>query len=415
MCRGTGKLGALLAVALSCLFTLVVAAALVFPGPAGAQQPGDHRAWLEGVKQEAVARGVSQATLAAAFDGWQPVPRVIELDRRQPEYTQSFWSYLDRAVSPERIRRGREMLAVHKKLLAGIERRYGVQGRFLVAFWGLETNFGANTGGFPVIDALATLAHDQRRPDFFRAQLLDALEILESGDIALERMTGSWAGAMGQVQFMPETFRRHAVDGDGDGKRDIWFSLRDAFSSAANFLKAMGWRGDQTWGREVRLPAGFDWSQADLDVRKPVIEWQRLGVRTAEGHALPPVGFEASIILPGGHKGPAFMVYDNFRATLGWNRSLFYAVAVGHLADRISGKGPLLTPPRPDDRPLSRQEVAEMQRLLASHGLQVGEPDGVVGAQTRSALRAFQQQHDLPPDGYPTAWLLERLRRSRAQ
>ncbi len=388
--------------------------ALATVTPAAAQGSGDHRAWLEGVKQEAAARGVSQATLAAAFEGWQPLPRVIELDRRQPEHTQTFWSYLDRAVSPERIRRGRELLVVHKQLLADIERRYGVQGRFLIAFWGLETNYGANTGGFPVIDALATLAYDDRRPDFFRAQLLDALEILESGDIALPRMTGSWAGAMGQVQFMPETFRRHAVDGDGDGRRDIWFSLRDAFASAANFLKAIGWRGDQTWGREVRLPPDFDWGLTDLDVRKPVIEWQRLGVRTAEGHALPPVGFEGSIILPGGHKGPAFLVYDNFRATLGWNRSLFYAVAVGHLADRIAGKGPFLTPPR-EDRPLSRQEVAEMQRLLASHGLDVGMADGVVGAQTRSALRTFQRQHDLPPDGYPTAWLLERLRHGRVQ
>ena len=411
MARNIGtRRGTFLAAAVAAL-----AAAGLAPGLAAAQQSSGYRAWLEGVKQEAASQGISEATLAAAFEGWQPLSRVLELDRRQPEYSQTFWSYLNRAVSPERIRRGRELLVVHKKLLAGIERRYGVQGRFLIAFWGLETNYGADTGGFPAIEALATLAYDERRAAFFRAQLFDALQILESGDIALKRMTGSWAGAMGQIQFMPETFRRHAVDGDGDGKRDIWFSLPDVFASGANFLKSMNWQGDQTWGREVRLPAGFDWALADLELRKPVIEWQRLGVRTAEGHALPPVAIEGSILLPGGHKGPAFLVYENFRAILGWNRSLLYAVAVGHLADRITGKGPLMTPPPADDRPLSRQEVAEMQRLLATHGLDVGAPDGVVGAQTRSALRAFQRQHDLPPDGYPTAWLLDQLRRSRSQ
>jgi len=393
---------------------MLVAPFFMIPSAAAQQsEAAKQRAWLEGVKQEAVERGISRKTVSAALDDWEPLVRVMELDQRQPEFTQTFWSYIGRAVSDPRIERGKALLAQHKPLLRRIQRHYGIQPRFLVAIWGLETNYGANTGGFPVIDSLATLAYDPRRADFFRSQLFDALKIVDQGHIKLENMDGSWAGAMGQVQFMPETFRRHAVDQDGDRRRDIWDSLPDAFGSAANYLRALDWRGGETWGREVRLPNGFDWDLASLEVRKPIGEWQRLGVRTAAGRDLPKATIEGSIILPGGHRGPAFLVYQNFRAILQWNRSILYAVAIGHLSDRIRGKGELAARPAPGDRPMSRAEITEMQRLLIALGFKVGKPDGVIGSKTRAALRGFQQSARLPADGYPTPAILESLRRAQ--
>ena len=413
--RESPRSASLVSVAGGLLGLTLALASLSAAVPAAAQQgeAAAQRAWLDGVKREAVERGISPGTVEAALDGWQPLARVIELDRRQPEFTQTFWSYIDRAVSERRIERGRALLARHEPLLRQIQRHYGIQPRFLVAIWGLESNFGSNTGGFPVVDALTTLAYDPRRSDFFRSQLFDALRIVDQGHIKLEAMNGSWAGAMGQVQFMPETFRRHAVDQDGDKRRDIWTSLPDAFGSAANYLRALKWRGGETWGREVRLPNGFDWDLANLEVRKPIGEWQRLGVRTAAGRDLPRADIEGSIILPGGHRGPAFLVYQNFRAILQWNRSLFYAVAVGHLSDRIDGRGALVAGPVPGDRPMSRAEITEMQRLLLALGYKVGEPDGVIGSKTRAALRGFQQSARLPADGYPTPALLESLRRAQ--
>jgi membrane-bound lytic murein transglycosylase B len=366
--------------------------------------------WLAELRLESQAQGISQATLDAALDGLEPIPRVIELDRRQPEFTQTLWSYLDRAVSAKRVETGRRMLNEHGRLLRDVEKRYGVQPRFLVAIWGLESDYGAYTGEFPVVGALASLAHDGRRGAFFRTELLKSLRIIDQGHVAAERMTGSWAGAMGQVQFMPSTFMGYAVDGDGDGRRDIWTSLPDAFASAANFLRALSWRGDKTWGREVRLPPDFDWELAGLGRPRSLADWQALGVRRADGSDLPRVLADGSIILPAGHSGPGFLVYQNFRATLGWNRSLLYAIAVGHLADRISGAGPLLAPRPADHRPLSRAEIEEIQSRLAALGFDPGPADGVMGSQTRAAVRAYQRTAKDPPDGYPTARLLDQLR-----
>lgn len=367
--------------------------------------------WLEDLKAEARAQGISEKTLQTVLGDVQPIRRVLELDRFQPEFTQTFWTYLNRAVDPRRLERGRQMLRAHADLLAAVGRQYGVQPRFLVAFWGLETNFGATFGGFPVIDALATLAFDERRAAFFRSELLDALAIVDAGHIDPERMVGSWAGAMGHLQFMPSTFRQHAVDRDGDGRADIWDSLPDVFASAANYLAAEGWKGDETWGREVSLPVGFDLDLAGLAVRKPLAEWADLGVRKAGGGPLPVVaGMEGSILLPAGIEGPAFIVYDNFRTTLAWNRSILYALAIGHLADRLIGKPPLAAEPPPGTRPLSRREVQEIQRLLNTLGFEAGEVDGLPGSQTRAALKAFQKSIGLPPDGHPDAPLLARLR-----
>lgn len=381
-------------------------------GPALAQeQPGaNFDQWLDGLRQEALTRGISSATLDRAFRNVAPIDRVLELDRRQPEFSQSFWSYLDRAISDARVDKGKALLVQHAALLGRIEARFGVQPRFLVAFWGLETNFGEHLGGFPVIGALATLAHDPRRSDFFRAELLAALSILEAGDIDPQTMMGSWAGAMGQPQFMPTTFVRYATDGDGDGHRDIWTSLPDVFASASNFLKNLGWDGQQTWGREVVLPAGFDIELADLKIRKPVSAWQDLGVRRPGGGPLPSADFEASIVLPAGASGPAFLVYGNFRAILGWNRSILYAVAVGHLADRFVGGEPIQAKRPAGDERLSRDEILAMQEALGRLGFEAGTPDGIVGAQTREALKGFQRSRNLPPDGYPTPALVRQLR-----
>lgn len=257
-----------------------VAMASVFPcflaAPAAlASEPFD--VWLQELKSEARAKGISETTLETAFKDVSPIEKVLEYDRKQPEFSQTFWTYLNRAVSDQRINRGKALLREHAALLAEVEAKYGVQPRFLVSFWGLETNYGDYTGGFPVIASLATLAHDERRAEFFRAELFNALTILDQGHIAPEKMSGSWAGAMGQTQFMPSTFTGYAVDGDGDGKIDIWGSLPDVFHSAAHYLSSVGWNGDETWGREVKLPEGFDLDLAQLTIKKPIDDWQALG------------------------------------------------------------------------------------------------------------------------------------------
>ncbi len=369
----------------------------------------DFSSWLQDLRQEARTKGISEATLHEALDGLQPIPRVIELDRRQPEFTQTFWRYLDARVTDGRVERGRMLLELHAELLDNIEKQYGVQPRFLVAFWGLETNFGDYLGSFPVIGALATLAHDPRRSDFFRSELLAALSIIDDGHISTAEMMGSWAGAMGQPQFMPSTFVRFAVDGDGDGRRDIWHNLADVFASAANFLSESGWQGDKTWGREVKLPPGFDLELAGLGVEKTLAAWQILGVRKITGEDLPRVNMKGSLVLPAGHSGPAFLVYNNYRTTLQWNRSDLYAIAVGHLADRIAGKAPLVTTRPASEQRLSRDQVEKIQELLVSHGFDPGPVDGVIGSQTRQAIKEFQRTAKLPADGHPTPELLEVL------
>ncbi len=375
-------------------------------------QDSNFEVWMLALKIEARSAGISQATIDTALSGVTPIQRVTELDRKQPEFTQTFWDYLDKRVTPQRVERARRLMSTHRVLLNQVQARYGVQPRFLVSFWGLESNFGSHTGGFSVIRALVTLAYDERRADFFRAQLLDALRILDKGHIAAEAMQGSWAGAMGQVQFIPSTFMRHAVDFDGDLRKDLWGSLPDVFASAANYLGAIGWRGDETWGREVRLPEGFDYGLADLKTRKPIGDWQALGVRRPDGSDLPRADLEAAIVLPAGHKGPIFMVYNNYHSILRWNRSILYAIAVGHLADRIAGL-PALAAKRSDgEKPLRRADVKAMQGLLASLGFDAGVPDGVVGAKTRAALKGFQSKAGLAADGYPTYEVLEALRKS---
>ena len=315
--------------------SLGAATAAAWPAPRARAQ-GDFRAWLQEFKAEALAAGLKQSTLDEALDNIQPLPRVIELDRKQPEFVLTFREYMQRVVNDARVEKGRRLLDEHKALLEEVGRRFGVQPRFIVALWGIETDFGRLTGGFPVIAALATLAFEGRRAAFFRKELLNALRIADQGHIRPGEMTGSWAGAMGQSQFMPSSFLSYAVDFDGDGRPDIWTTLPDVFASIANYLGKSGWKGEQDWGRAVRLPEGFDGAQAGLEVKKPLREWGRLGVCRADGGALPERPFDASIVLPG-NGGDAFAVYDNYRVIMKWNRSLYFATAVGTLADRIGG------------------------------------------------------------------------------
>lgn len=293
--------------------------------------------WLRDLQREAAEKGIGQATIDSALVGLKPIPRVIELDRRQPEFTLTFQQYMDRVVPQSRVEKGKQRLNENRALLERVSKKYGVQARFIVAFWGIETDFGRVTGGFPVIAALATLAHDGRRSSYFRKELMYALEIVDRGHIGAKEMMGSWAGAMGQAQFMPSSFKSFAVDGDGDGRIDLWTNKADVFASAANYLARSGWKSDETWGRPVKLPEGFDTTAVGAKVRKPITAWHAMGVRRLDGGDLPKRDLKAAIVLGDGKTGPAFLVYDNYHTILKWNRSIFFAVAVGSLADRIGG------------------------------------------------------------------------------
>jgi len=364
--------------------------------------------WVADFRAGAKAAGITEATLAAAFDGAQYLPRVVELDRAQPEFTRTVWDYLDSAVSPTRVARGQDMLQQMRAPADAAAARYGVPPGVLVAIWGIESNFGDHTGNLPTIDALATLGFDGRRESWARGQLLAALKILQSGDITRAGMLGSWAGAMGQTQLLPSNFLAYAVDADGDGRRNIWSSVADAMASTANFLARAGWRAGEAWGVEVRVPPGFDVSRADPQVRQASASWAADGVKTVDGSVLPDFA-ESTIVLPAGARGPAFLAGPNFRAILRYNNAVSYALAVGLLAQRITGgPGVLAAWPR-DLQALSRSQLLALQSALAARGFDNGTPDGVMGPATRDALRRYQRSVGLPADGFPTAELLQRL------
>ncbi len=315
----------------------LAATALAGAGAAAAEQPFEE--WLANLRSEALGLGIREATLGAAFQGVAPIPRVIELDRAQPEFTLTLAEYLGRTVPDARVQKGRERLARHKALLEEIARKHGVQPRFVVALWGIETDFGRVTGNFPVVPALATLAYDGRRSAYFRKELMDALRILDQGHIGVAEMKGSWAGAMGQCQFMPSSFISFAVDHDGDGRKDIWKNEADVLASAANYLGRSGWRMDQTWGRPVILTKPLDPALVSLDQTRTLSEWSDLGVRRQNGGELPKRELKASLVRPDARSDAVYLVYDNYRTILKWNRSHFFAVAVGTLADQLQAAG----------------------------------------------------------------------------
>jgi len=364
--------------------------------------------WVADFRAAARAQGVSESTLRSAFDQVHYLPRVVELDRAQPEFTRTVWDYLDNAVTPQRVATGQEKLAQVRAEAEAATARYGVPPAVVVAIWGMESNYGGNYGNTPVIDALATLGFEGRREDWARRELLAALKILDSGDIARDRMIGSWAGAMGQTQFLPSNFLAYAVDADGDGRRDIWGSMADVVASTANFLSRSGWQAGAPWGVEVRLPEGFDFGRADMAVRQSGAQWAAEGLRTIDGQPLPELS-DASVLLPAGARGPAFLVGPNFRSILRYNNSTNYALAVGLLAQRLGG-GPGVQAAWPRDlAALSRSQVIEMQTALNQRGFATGAADGVMGPATREGLRRYQRSIGLPADGYPSTELLLRL------
>ncbi|MEE2732906.1 MAG: lytic murein transglycosylase [Pseudomonadota bacterium] len=374
-----------------------------------AQQQADFSQCVAQLQQRALAEAIDPRVVETQLGAVSYVARVIELDRRQPEFTETFHNYLGQRVNQQRIETGRRLLKQHYDLLMPLTHQYGIPPQYLVAFWGLETNFGSYLGKMNVLDSLTTLACDPRRSEFFTQELMEALRLVEAGVADHGTMLGSWAGAMGNMQFMPSAYRRFALDADGDNKADLWNSLPDAFTSAAHFLNQLGWERNLRWGREVRLPPGFDYALAGRDVHKPLSGWRRLGITDVAGNRLPDLPLTASVIVPSGHRGPAFVVYRNFDVIMGWNRSEYYALAVGHLADRINGGGELSVTP-PNDERLTLATVQWVQGGLAQAGYDVGPVDGIFGTRTKRALRDLQKSRGWVADGYLSDETLEQLR-----
>jgi lytic murein transglycosylase len=365
--------------------------------------------WLEGVRQEATAQGISQATVSAALGSMNFDQAIINRDHGQGVFQQSFLQFSDRMVSRDRLSQGPRLMQKYAGLFARIEQQYGVPAPVLVAFWGLESDFGSNNGKYPILRAVTTLAYDCRRPEFFRTQLFDALRIIERGDLRASEMTGDWAGELGGMQMTPSDYYKYAVDFDGDGRRDLVHSIPDTMASAANFLVGLGWRRGEPWLQEVRVPSELPWEQADLSIKHPRAQWARWGLTLADGRPLPADDLPASLLLPMGRFGPAFLAYPNFQAFLGWNSAFVYATTAAYLATRLAGAPPIH---RGNGTvvALSGSQVLELQQLLAHRGYLSGKVDGKLGLTTRAAVRQAQLKLGMPADSYPTPELLNRLR-----
>ena len=349
---------------------------------------------------KAKQEGVSQQTIDDVFPRLVHQDRVIELDRSQPEFVQTFPGYFSKRVTDWRTQKGKEMYAKHEALLHKLSDKYGVPPHYLLAFWGLETNFGSYKGKMPVLDSLATLACDKRRSKYFTQEFLVAVKLMEREKLQKEDMIGSWAGAMGHTQFMPSAYTHYAIDGDGDGQINLWASEEDALSSAANFLASLGWERSFRWGREVQLPENFDYQESGYKNRKSLSEWNAQGVKKADGSALGENDTTAYVIVPAGHNGPAFIAYKNFRVIMRWNNSEFYAIAVGVLADRIAGASGIKAT-LPDLPAYSRKDIIALQSKLNDLGFDVGKPDGIIGPATREGIRNYQISNNMIADGFP--------------
>lgn len=370
----------------------------------------DFRGCIERLWPLAARRGVSRRTFEAHTANLEPDLRIMDLLDAQPEFTKSIWDYLDVLVTDARIARAREILAQHKPAFDAAERAYGVDRHVVAAIWGIESNFGSRIGDRSVVQSTATLACVGRRQDYFREEFLAALEILQRGDVRPEDLRGSWAGAFGPTQFMPTAFKRYAVDADGDGRRDVVGSVPDLIASTANNLHKDGWIPGQSWGYEVAVPQGFNFLLADRSRQLTLGEWEKLGVRRANGQAFPRANDRAYLLVPAGARGPAFLMLNNYRVIMRYNPAEAYALAIGHLADRIRGGAPFLQAWPREERVLSRAERLELQQHLAARGFDIGAPDGRLGARTRTALRDFQARSGLVPDGFASVSMLDLLR-----
>ena len=367
--------------------------------------------FVRGLWPLAQAKGVSRSAFESAFATYQYLPKIMELTGKQPEFSQTVQQYIDRRVTAAQAQKGKAMRAEWNQTLTGSAQRWGVQPEIVLAIWGMETNFGGFMGGENTIHALATLTEGGYRPDYFRDELLTALRIVSDGHVSADNMTGSWAGAMGHTQFMPSSFMRYAVDYNGDGRKDIWNSVQDALGSTANYLNNFGWRPGETWGYEVKVPNGFDFARARQMERAPLSQWQAMGIARVSGKPFPRPSDTGRLYMPAGASGPAFLLLPNFDVIKRYNNSDSYALAVGHLADRIIGGGNFATPWPANDYALTKAQKAELQGLLARAGYDVGTPDGVVGPKTRAAVLAYQARMGLPADGYISGRLLDTLKR----
>ena len=389
----------------------------VLAGPALAascHNSGSYEQWLAQFKKDAAAQGISQKVIAAATPSMTFDAAIIRRDHGQAVFQQTFLQFSDRMVGGGRILNGLAKIKQHAATFAAVEKKYGVPAPVLTAFWGLESDFGANFGDYKILSAISTLAYDCRRPDFFRTQLFDALRIIERGDQTVDSMIGDWAGEFGGLQFTASDYLKNAVDFDGDGRRDLIHSIPDTLASGANFLVSLGWQRGQPWLQEVHVPANLPWQEADLTIQHPRSQWVAWGVKPAYG-ALPSDNLPASMILPMGRHGPAFLAYPNFKAFLGWNSAYVYSTTVAYFATRLDGAPALSRTGAATVVALSSQQMMELQRLLIKQGYEgVGEVDGKFGAGTRAAVKKAQMKLGLPADSYPTAELIERLSGGRA-
>jgi membrane-bound lytic murein transglycosylase B len=393
------------------LSLLALAAPAVIGLPHQAEAAQTFGQWIERFWPTARAAGIKRETYDRAFKGMTPDPKVIEAANFQPEYKKPIGEYVDRVVSDKRVTGGKQKLEENKALLDILEKRYGVDRTIIIAIWGVESNYGTQPGDMNVIRSLATLAYYNTKASFARQQLISALKILQRGDISAEAMNGSWAGAMGHTQFIPTTYQGYAVDYDGDGKRNIWADIPDALASTASYLKHSNWKAGETWGYEVTLPKGFNTKKVSEKTLKSVAAWQALGIKRVGGEPFPRPGDKAGLYAPAGTDGPAFLVLNNFRSILRYNQANSYALGVGHLADRLKGYGPFVKPWPTDENHLSLDQRVELQKLLVTKGLLVGDADGIIGPATLEAVKTFQRDKGMPVDGFPSRTILELLRK----
>ncbi|MGO8780897.1 MAG: lytic murein transglycosylase [Rhodomicrobium sp.] len=365
---------------------------------------GSFERWLSEFKAEARAKGISPRAIAA-LDGVTLDQGIIRRDHGQSVFSQSFLEFSDRMANKNRIATGRSRIAKDKALFDKIERQFGVPASAIVAFWGLETDFGHDSGHLPTLTSLVTLAYDCRRPEKFRAELLDALRIIQKGDLRSDEMRGSWAGEIGQTQFVPSIYLKYALDYEGDGKADLINNVPDVLASTANYLSGLGWRRGEPWLKEVRVPESMDWAEADLTIEHTVGEWESKGVQIADGSKVPG-SLTAALLLPMGKNGPAFLVFQNFKVFLEWNQSLIYSTTVAYLATRIEG-APAVS--RGHAVPYGYEPTKELQVLLRGRGFYSGDVDGKLGLATRESVKKAQQKFGLPADSYPSPELIARL------